>query len=201
MNKFIGCRVQGIALKIIVAFLLFSISYHLLPITSVFGHILETNGSIGAVIHIAPEDDPVAGELSSFFFEFKDKEGKFKPENCDCTVSITQAGREIYSQPLFKNSTNPSLDNVSLTYTFPQKDVYEIKIIGKPISSDSFKPFTLTYTVRIDKESESKLSSPETITLTNWFSEHLILLLGAVIIGILFILAIIKQISRSNKLK
>src|SRR5437667_6752587 len=95
---------------------------------SVFAHFLAFDHTIGAVLHIDPNDDPIAGEQTSFFFEFKDKENKFTPQNCDCTFLIVKNGQTIYSQPLFANNQNPRLTNASVLYTLPQKDVYEIKV-------------------------------------------------------------------------
>src|SRR5947207_173429 len=97
-------------------FLIFSILFFS---GSVSAHILQTDKNIGAVLHIDPEDDPIAGEQSGFFFEFKDIQNKFEPKNCTCTISIIRENKEIYSQPLFQDNVNPSLSNSSLFYTFP----------------------------------------------------------------------------------
>lgn len=33
-------------------------------------HILKASGSVEAVMHVTPEDDPIAGKQSDFFFYF-----------------------------------------------------------------------------------------------------------------------------------
>ena len=132
--------------------LFITINFLLLPISTAFAHVLQTDGSIGAVLHIDPEDDPIVGQTAGFFFEFKDKQNKFKPENCDCTFSIIEANKEIYSQPLFQNNTDPSLGSASLFFIFPQKDVYQIKVMGKPLSTQAFQPFTLKYAIRVARD-------------------------------------------------
>ncbi len=134
-----------------VAVIILLIIYALFSPVKIFAHVLESNGSVGAVLHITPEDDPIAGEQSGFFFEFKDKENKFNPKDCDCNIYILQNGKEIYSSNLFQGNTDPSLDNASLFYTFPKKDVYKIKIIGSPISKDKFQKFTLEYDIRVSR--------------------------------------------------
>ena len=75
--------------KIIFIFLLF-----LICTVNVQAHILKTDGSIGAVLHIDPDDDPIARQSSYFFFEFKDKQNIFKLENCDCKITIFEQGKQ-----------------------------------------------------------------------------------------------------------
>ncbi len=123
--------------------------------SSAAAHVLEASGSVGAVLHVDPEDDPIAKQPSSFFFAFKDKEAKFTPATCDCTVHISEQGKEIFSQPLFENNTDPSLANASFSFTFPQKDVYKVTVVGAPSDGKSFKPFTLTYTIRVANEASA----------------------------------------------
>jgi hypothetical protein len=126
---------------------------HFLLLTSVEAHVLKSDGSVGAILHVSPDDDPIAGVSTDFFFELKDKEGKFTPENCDCTAVVLQNGKEIYSQPLFQSNANPSLDDASFSYVLPQKDIYSVQIVGKPSTEGSFQPFTLAWDIRVARES------------------------------------------------
>lgn len=136
-------------------------------------HTLKTNSTVGAVMHISPEDDPIAGEESGFFFEFKDTENKFKPEDCDCTISILQSDVELASEQLFANNANPSLTNASFFYTFPGRDVYKIKITGKPKTPGAFNEFILEFDQRVERESENPQNpashNAEEIKEENWF--------------------------------
>src|SRR5438045_57931 len=101
--------------KLFVIFFLFTFVFWLNP-HIVSAHVLKTDGNIGAVLHIDPDDDPIAGSQASFFFEFKDIQGKFQSQNCDCTFSIAEDGKEIFSQPLFQNNSNPSLTSASVFF-------------------------------------------------------------------------------------
>lgn len=132
------------------------------PVREVQAHVLKTDGSVGAVIHVSPEDDPIARESTDFFFEFKDKQGKFKPDNCECNGIILQGGKEIYSVPLFQNSANPSLTNASFSFAFPEKDVYKVRVSGKPITPGAFEPFTLTWDIRVARESTTNSTTDTT---------------------------------------
>jgi hypothetical protein len=147
-----------------------------------FAHILVTDRNIGAVLHIDPEDDPIVKQQAGFFFEFKDRDNKFKPQNCDCTFKVLQANKEIYSTPLFGNNDKPSLDNASVFYTFPEKNVYKIQVIGKP-TDNSFTPFTLSYDIRVEREAGQSTSSSQ-----NWFVSHILhFIVGGIIVMFIII--------------
>ena len=88
-------------------------------VSPVYAHFLATDRNIGAILHVDPNDQPVAGSQASFFFQFLDKQNKFDPQHCDCTFEINENGKTVYSQSLFKSNSNPSLSNASAFYTFP----------------------------------------------------------------------------------
>lgn len=143
--------------------------------TVISAHILQTDGTIGAVLHINPDDDPIANQQAGFFFEFKDTANKFTPDNCDCTFVVLENGKQIYSQPLFQNNEKPSLTNASVFFTFPEKNVYQVQIIGKPNRPNVFQTFTLTYDIRVDRD--NKTNQPNQ---NSWLSEHT----GHLLVGI-----------------
>lgn len=151
--------------------------------TQTSAHVLESNNTVGAVMHITPNDNPVAGEESGFFFEFKDKENKFRPDNCTCTFSILQSGKEIYSQSLFQNTTDPSLTNVSILYTFPKKGTYLVKVTGEPTAVGIFEPFTLSYDIMVEKEATipTQVTTEKKESLLDWTSRHIFNIVGTII--------------------
>lgn len=134
--------------------LILILTLFLLVSNKVYAHVLESDGSIGAVMHVTPDDDPIAREESGFYFEFKDKTSKFKPENCICTFSIEKNGEQIFTQNLFANNSDPSLSNASINFTFPEKNIYKIVITGQPKISGDFEAFALEYDLRVERESE-----------------------------------------------
>ncbi len=113
-----------------------------LPI-AVSAHVLETQGSLGAVLHIDPDDSPIAGEPSGIFFEFKDKANRFKLENCNCHLIIERANSKIYDQ-VFTTASGGS-------FTFPAQDVYSVKAVGSPKTGNVFEPFELSYSIRVER--------------------------------------------------
>lgn len=111
-------------------------------------HVLQTDGSIGAVLHIDPDDDPIASQPATLFFEFKDRQNKFAPGRCDCSVSIIRGGTIIFSTALFgSGNTSPTV-----SYAFPAKAVYTVRVTGTPTAGGSFQAFTLNYDIRVDRE-------------------------------------------------
>ncbi len=154
---------------------------------------------------LPPEDDPIAGEQSDFYFEFKDKENKFKPVDCDCTISILQSGKEIFSQQLFSNNTNPSLSNASLSFTFPQRDVYKVRIVGKPNSPGAFNDFTLEYDLRVERISENlqtaaEQTAPAQPEINNWVLTHIFhISVGFLAVALLIWVVIKKGIKSTAK--
>jgi hypothetical protein len=115
----------------------------------VFAHVLKSDGDIGAIIHIDPEDSPIVGQPATFFFEFKDKTNKFTVPQCDCTVTIANRGQQVLSQPL--TSSNSSLNSPAFQYTFPEKSLYTVVVAGSPKAGANFQSFSLSYDIRVDR--------------------------------------------------
>ncbi len=116
----------------------------------VSAHVLEVDGNIGGVLHIAPDDDPVAGQNTSIVVELKDKSSQFSSVHCDCTYSLVRSGKTILSESLFTQANTDS--TVHLAFTFPEKDIYTLEIVGKPKQPGQFQEFHLNYLIRVDKE-------------------------------------------------
>jgi len=163
----------------ILFFLAFSI-YNLGFVHPVYGHVLKTDGDIGAVVHIDPEDDPIIGQETTVYFDIKDKTGKFSAENCDCVFSVKKAGNSIYSQPL-KGTIG--------SYNFPEKNIYTLELKGAPKTVGQFESFTLTYDVRVEREGDAESNiaadiASESNPLINFLAEHVphIIIIGLVLL-------------------
>lgn len=142
--------------KILFALLLF----FWLPIGIVSAHTLKTDGMIGVIMHIDPDDDPIAGQSANFYFEFEDKQNKFQPSLCNCQVTIAEGGQHIFSQTLAKTvSTGSMTGNGDFSFIFPKEDVYQLTLRGQPKTPGAFQPFTLEYDIRVDRSSSSAATS------------------------------------------
>ncbi len=100
-------------------------------------HVLEVDNSIGAVLHIDPEDDPLTRQVSKMYFELKDKTGKFKVAECDCELSIKNSLKQELER-VSKPDIHPNSTVLTYSYVFPVKGIYTLEIVGKPLVPNAF---------------------------------------------------------------
>jgi len=75
----------------------------IIPVSPVEAHVLKSDGSIGTVMYVDPDDDPIVGQVAQFYFEFKDRESKFDHQNCDCRVEVLKNGLWMGGDELVKS--------------------------------------------------------------------------------------------------
>lgn len=97
------------------------ISFALLPVQNAFAHVLvrDTSGSKGAILHIIPDDDPIAGKRATLFFDMQNDAKNVSK----ITLDITQQGYD--KSVSVKTSLEGSL--VTADFTFPSQGVYLLK--------------------------------------------------------------------------
>lgn len=134
--------------KLVLTLILFSCLFFPLPARSQ-AHFLENVGSIGAVLHMDPNDQPVTNQEITFYFELKDEKGKLASANCDCKVKLIQNGKEIYSTKLLSKPYTQLFD-AYFTYTFKDVGAYKVELTGTP-TDDSFKEFKMNYIIRVEQ--------------------------------------------------
>lgn len=119
-------------------------------------HVLKVDKNIGVVLHVDPADEPVAGEQTNFYFDIKDKQGRYSPSLCECVVDIaTQAGETVHQARLFTNTTQSGLSVPGFSFVFPNRGIYKIVFSGKPVQAEAFQGFTLSWDLRVDKGIEA----------------------------------------------
>ncbi len=129
-------------------FVLFIIFLFLPPY--VRAHTLETDGTIGAVLHVEPQDEPVVGQKATVFLDVKDTANKLLLSTCDCRVKITYKNSVIFSLALFPK--DPKTTSLTFPFIFPEDGRYVVQLAGKPKLDGTFQPFTLSYEVQTAKE-------------------------------------------------
>ncbi len=117
-----------------------------------FAHVLETNEPIGAVLHVVPNDDPIAGTNTDLVFELTDKAGAFDPAQCYCSVQVLQNDTVITSARISGYDLADGAKTLYSTVVFPEIGVYKVQLIGKPVTNDWFDEFTLEYEVRVVRQ-------------------------------------------------
>ena len=117
-------------------------------------HFLTTDGAINAILHVDPNDSPIPGEQANLYFiiDYGGLKKIFYLNQCNCVVTITQEGKQIFQQPLIdKSNPNRSIWGANVPFVFPERDVYHITLSGKPKQGYSFQSFTISWNFRVDE--------------------------------------------------
>jgi hypothetical protein len=143
--------------------------------------ITDTTHEVGTVLHINPDDDPVAGESSSIFFDVRMTALPSDPHLVNLKV-INSAGESTFVP------TSVDGAKVAGTYTFPSQGVYQINLIidtGRSGTSD--QPRYLSF-VQSQRVSRGVISNPLDAPQYIWAEVLLILSGGALaILTVLFV--------------
>jgi hypothetical protein len=125
---------------------------------------MQTDGTIQSLLHLHPNDDPVAGQAAILGFSISDTTDRFSAPACDCRLTIRQNNRVLVQRPT--TSEEALSDGVILVhYSFPYQGIYTITLEGKPWRSDEFQTFRLTYDERIERGA----LRPTSLPLETWF--------------------------------
>lgn len=125
-------------------------------------HEYKTDGSVTVLLHSNPDDDPIAAEPASLFFQVSDTSERFDPALCDCSVTISNQGQKLFGGSLFRIG-GPSIYSFTIPFTFPKKAVYSISVTGKPKAVGTFQSFQVQYDLRISRE---VLPQPKKVPVT-----------------------------------
>src|SRR3989344_782463 len=86
-------------------------------------HVLlsDTRGEVGAILHVSPDDDPIAGQSSILFFDIQKDISAV--ESNDIQLTITDSTGQKTTAPVTKQGSY-----ISSAYTFPSQAAYEIHL-------------------------------------------------------------------------
>lgn len=143
-------------------------------------HILRVDGNIGVLLHVDPNDAPVAGQQANFFVIIQDYSGRFDISECYCTLAIKKDGKEIASFPINSNEFYRQIE-----YSFPASGIYQVIVAGKPTNGD-FQPFktTFEYYVSTSLGTAATATTQETNPMQNYLP-YISLIAGLLILGML----------------
>jgi hypothetical protein len=132
-------------------------------------------------MHVDPDDAPVAGKPSRFYFWFKDISGHLDPAQCRGTFTVASGDTMVSNQPLF---AQVSLGLISVhDVTFPRAGVYTVRVNGAPRGRMTFQPFLMEFSVRV---TAGDLPVQVVGGSGSWFMDHLLLIgLGVVLGGLI----------------
>ena len=123
---------------------------------------MKVDGNAGVVIHVDPNDDPVAGEPARVFLEIKHKSPQFNAAACDCRLRISRDGTTVVEQAVRPGDFHSSVASL----VFPAGGIYRVAVSGKPSAGAGFDPFEVAFDVRV--ENAAGAAPPQ----ESWASRH-----------------------------
>lgn len=120
--------------------------------SSADAHVLEQDGGIGAVLHISPDDDPVAGELTAIGLDFSNSDPGFNLDRYNVDVSLQGTSVTASTPPVSLQPDGSASLYGTAQVTFPSPGSYDVIVSGTPYKTTAGgKPFKLTYEVRAER--------------------------------------------------
>ena len=117
------------------------------PMPQASAHVLETDNGVSAILHLKPDDNPIAGKAVPVNLLFSNDVGGFKLNDYKVQLRLLENSTLKFSgsvQPLFFGSATEG----EVMATFPSAGVYDVKVIGTPTAKDA-PPFSLTFDVKV----------------------------------------------------
>lgn len=114
-------------------------------------HQVQVAETVGATLHIEPNDVPRAGNPSQVWFALTQAGGKTIPlGDCDCTLTLADSqGNPLATPPLSPISAEGYENIPGAMVTFPTVGAYELTLAGQPQNEGDFEPFTLSFPVTV----------------------------------------------------
>lgn len=105
----------------------------------IHAHVLikDQTGQAGAVLHVTPDDDPIAGQKSELYYSTQGIDGA---KRASLTVVAQDGSRESVQAQV-------TGQGVSTEYTFPARGVYELRLRVDTVSGERM----LNYTQRVER--------------------------------------------------
>lgn len=101
----------------------------------------DDTGTAAAVLHVTPDDNPIAGELSDIFLDTQT--ARLSEKTHSFRLSITTPQQQQITVPITTKE-----NSISGTYTFPAQGSYTIELFARPrASGEPVRHFQYTQTV------------------------------------------------------
>ena len=110
-------------------------------------HVLKQDNGIAAVMHIEPDDNPLANQPIKIALSFASSQGGFNLAHCRCQAAIIQNTKQLQQVALKPALAGATLE-AGATLTFPTAGVYDLNVTGAP-TDGSFSSFKLDYLLRV----------------------------------------------------
>jgi hypothetical protein len=126
-------------------------------------HQVQIQDTVGATLHIEPNDIPLAGTPTEVWFALTQVGGTVIPLNrCDCSLTLYDGGENVIATPdLFPLSAEGYREIPGASVTFPEVGTYELVLAGTPLEAAEFTPFELRFEVVVAGRAPDTRSAPE----------------------------------------
>lgn len=154
--------------------------------------ITDSTGTVGSVLHINPDDDPVAGQASSIFFDVRMAALPSDPHLVNLKV-INSAGEATFVP------TSVDGSKVAGSYVFPSQGAYQINLIidtGRTGSYEAPRYLSFLQSQRVSRGiTTNPLDAPQYV----WAEVLLILSGGGLAVLVVWFVANRRKIARYSR--
>ncbi len=106
-----------------------------------FAHQSTTSNGINVTIHVAPDDEPTAGQPATIVFVSAKRPGwSLHRTSCGCRIKVSDStGSELLNRRVTTRTT---------AFTFPRSGAYRVTISGRLKRGSKSKSFAASFTYR-----------------------------------------------------
>jgi hypothetical protein len=123
-----------------------------------YAHVLirDDNTGVGAILHITPDDDPVAGQKAQLFFDIQDKNAVFRVPYSAYQLFVTDENG-VQAAIQIQNTDN----TLAADYVFPARGAYKLTLTsGNYLKANKVQ---IDYSLRVSRGVGSDSVSRSTI--------------------------------------
>lgn len=139
-----------------------------LPSDKVSAHVLRQDGDAAAVLHIEPDDNPVAGRDTVFSFDFGDSATGFDLHDYTSQVGIADDSGTVQQTRLIVTGAHGG----HATLRFPNTGIYTLSVKGTG-EAPGTRSFVINYDIRVDQSasnSSRNATSAQTVIFISFAS-------------------------------
>jgi hypothetical protein len=118
----------------------------------VSAHVQASDNGVSAVMHILPDDNPVAGAATYIQFTFGGAKGNFDIARTDTELTVVQGSKTISETPVEPLEATGSAGHVVVT--FPADGIYDLRLSGQPLSKNGSR-FKMSFVVRVSPSGQT----------------------------------------------
>jgi len=160
----------------------------------VYAHVLIINdqsGNVGALFHVTPDDDPIAGPESTIYIDVQSQLISERSHFFDLTVTDPSGDKKNipikqadgYYSSLYVNSADKN--SLIGVYTFPAKGTYRLELNAVAVNKETHNNHVLIYDQEVSRTAEEqKAQQYKNVALVALFWLFCALLIAVVFVAV-----------------